>query len=126
MGRGRPLGYARDDRPSFKNQKNQKMSNVKVKFRKSHPEFAYFAGDVAAISDDQAAKLLESGHIMMLPDDEDLVNTLPEDLPGRVVLFKEGYDTAEKVKADLTAIAELKGIGKAIYKQIVAYFEKTE
>lgn len=104
------------------------MQYIKVKFLKSHPEFAYFKGDVGEITEDNAARLLESGHIIILPEGsgEGDENTLPEDLPARDILFAEGFDTAEKVKEAGESITDIKGIGKATYKQIVAYFEPKE
>lgn len=105
--------------------KNNSMKYIKVKFLKAHPEFAYFKGDVGEITEESAAILLESGHIIILPEgsDEGDVNTLPEDLPAREILFAEGFDTAEKVKEAGESILDIKGIGKATYKLIVEFLE---
>lgn len=100
------------------------MEFVKVKFRKSHPEFAYNAGDIGSVTEASAAKLVESGHIILLPEDSADENTLPEDMPGRELLFAEGFDTAEKVKEAGESITDIKGIGKATYKLIVEYLQK--
>jgi len=102
------------------------MKLIKVKFLKAHPEFAYSAGSVGEVTEENAARLLNSGYIIILPEDgnEDVVNTLPEDFPARDILFAEGFDTAEKVKEAGESILDVKGIGKGTYKQIVAYFEK--
>lgn len=76
---------------------------IKVKFRKPHPRFGYFAGDLGEIDTDNAAKLLKSGHIIVLPDDEgddeDKGNagSLPEDIPSRKKLLAMGCDNLEKI-----------------------------
>jgi hypothetical protein len=102
------------------------MANVKVKYMRSHPQDAYFVGDIAMVSDEKAAERLKSGHIMLLPEDgdNDKINPLPEDLPARDILFEAGFDTAGKVKEAGESITDVKGIGKGTYRQIVAYFEK--
>lgn len=102
------------------------MKYIKVKFLKAHPEFAYSKGDIGSVTEDNAARLLNSGHIILLPEDSDegVNNTLPEDFPARDILFAEGFDTAEKVKEAGVSITDVSGIGKGTYKQIVAYFEK--
>ena len=102
------------------------MKYIKVKFQKAHPEFAYSAGDIGLVEDEKAAQLLNTGYVIMLPDDgdNDVVNTITEDFTARDILFAEGFDSAEKVKEAGESITDVKGIGKGTYKQIVAYFEK--
>lgn len=108
----------------------KKNKTVKVKFNKSHPAFAYFKGDIANLSAEKIAKhgLLEKGFVMSLPDDEedDINNTLPEDLPGREILFAEGFKTADEVQKGGEGVTDLKGIGKGTYKQLLAWFEEHE
>jgi hypothetical protein len=99
------------------------MKYVKVKFRKAHPQFAYAEGNVGQVTEDNAALLLESGHVIMLPDDEDLDNLLPEDMPARDILFKAGYESIEKIREAGDSISEVKGIGKNLLKQIKDYLD---
>lgn len=98
---------------------------AKIKFLKSHHEFAYFAGDIAQVDDDKAAELLNRGYAIILPEDggDDIVNTLPEDLPGRVALFAAGFETPEAVKEAGDSILDVEGVGKGTLKQIEAYFK---
>jgi hypothetical protein len=93
---------------------------VKVKFLKAHHEFAYSAGDIGMVQDDKAAKLLNAGYVIILPDDASagLSNPLPEDFPGRDLLFEAGFDSVEKIVAAGEAITDVKGIGKGTVKAI--------
>jgi len=102
------------------------MKYLKVKFLKHHPEFSYSAGDIGTVSDDKAASLLKTGHVIVLPeaDEDDKENPLPEDFPARDILFAAGFATPEDVQAAGESITDTKGVGKNTYKQIVAYFEK--
>ena len=99
------------------------MQFIKVKFRKSHPEFAYYAGDIGSVTEESAAKLLESGHIILLPEDEieEKENTLPEDLPGRDKLFAAGFGTIESVKEAGESVSDV--LNKTELKKLNTYFE---
>ncbi len=99
---------------------------IKVKFNKSHPKLAYFKGDVAKISAETVSKLklLEQGFVINLPDDEDDLNKLPEDLPSRDILFEAGYDSIEKIKKAGDSLIDVKGIGKGTLKQLETWFEE--
>lgn len=98
------------------------MKSTKVKFLKAHPDFAYFVGDVATLSDEHVAKLHNSGHVLILPADEDdeNENPLPKDFPARDVLFNAGFESVEKVKEAGDSLADL-GISKTAIKKIMAY-----
>lgn len=98
---------------------------MRVKFRKSHPNFGYFAGDNAEIDDNTAGELLEKGYVILVPSEEiDPVdeNQLPENLPGRILIFKAGINSVEELKLmkeeDFTSI---KGIGPKMAEQIVEF-----
>jgi hypothetical protein len=99
---------------------------IKVKFNKAHPKLAYFTGDVAKITAHTVSKykLLEKGYVINLPDDEGDLNTLPEDLPSRDILFEAGYDTIEKIKKAGESLTDVKGVGKGTLKQLETWFEE--
>lgn len=40
---------------------------MKVTFIKSHPQFAYFPGDVADISPEFVQDMIQSGHVILFP-----------------------------------------------------------
>jgi len=116
---------------------------IKVKWLKSHPAFGYFEGDTGMVTPGWAQKLLASGHILLIPEEStdfklvepttttdsgngpgEVVNTLPEDLPGREKLFAAGFDTAEKVKEVSGGDALLDvGISVTMLKKIKKYFK---
>lgn len=100
---------------------------ARVKFLKSHPEFAYFKDDNAEISDEKAAELLEKGYVIIVPTSEgdDEENTLPADLPARAAIWNAGYKSIEEL-ADVTAddLTNIKGIGKKMAQSIVEYLSK--
>lgn len=98
---------------------------MRVKFIKSHPDFAYFAGDNANISEAQVQdfKLIERGFVMVIPTEEEApVNTLPEDLPSRDFLFKNGFESiADIVAVGEVGVAELKGISKKAAGEVFSF-----
>ena len=103
------------------------MAWIKVKWLKAHWDYAYFAGEIGKITSDRAAKLMEQGFILPLPDDDPLkepteqkVNTLPSDMPGRTLLFDVGYDTLEKVREAGDTLLD-DGISKTTYRNIKKY-----
>lgn len=100
------------------------MKTIKVKFLKSHPEFAYNKGDIAVLTNEHAAALHKSGHVMLLPDDEDdeKINPLPEDLPGRDILFRAGFDTVEKIAEAGDSLVDA-GISNTMLKKVKAYLK---
>lgn len=100
------------------------MKTVKVKYLQSHPKDAYFAGDIAEVSADKAAARHKTGHVIILPDDEEepKVNTLPGDLPGREKLFELGFTTLEEIKAAGDTLLD-EGISKAMLGKIMKFVE---
>jgi hypothetical protein len=94
---------------------------MKIKFKKPAQGFAYFEGDVADISPEAAAKLVDDGFAIIVPETEGDDNELPEDLPGRLILFKEGIKTLDDVRKITESLTEIKGIGKKLAAEIVAY-----
>jgi len=109
----------------FLKTKNMEEKFVRVLWIKAHHNYAYSAGNTGHVKAEDLEKLLKDGYVVPLQDEEDeKINTLPEDLPARDILFAEGFDTAEKVQEAGESITDIKGISKATYKQIVAYFEK--
>jgi len=94
---------------------------MKIVFKKSAPGFAYFERDKADLPAEVAAKLVDDGFAIIVPETEGDDNELPEDLPGRLILFKEGIKTLDDVKKITDSLTEIKGIGKKLASEIVAY-----
>lgn len=100
------------------------MAKVKVKWLKSHPKYAYFAGDVGEIEADAAADLLNKGYLVTLPETTIKLmeeNPLPEDFPAREILWTEGFKTISEVLEAGESLKTIKGIGKGMYQKIIAY-----
>jgi hypothetical protein len=101
---------------------------IRVKWLKAHSKFAYSAGDLGMVTPDWAEKLVAEGYIIPIPgvirdgSGSGTVNPLPEDLPGRDILFTAGFDTPEKVK-DMTRDDMLDaGVSKSVAAKISKYF----
>lgn len=94
---------------------------MKIKFKKPAAGFAYFEGDIADIDSESAAKLVEDGFAIIVPDTEGNENTLPEGLPCREILFNSGLETIEDIENVLDTLTEIKGIGKKSAEQITAF-----
>lgn len=101
-----------------------KNSMIKVKWLKAHWDYAYSQGDIGYVSADKAAKLLNGGFVMPLPDDEEAekVNPLPVDLPGRGPLFAVGYETLEALKQAGDSLLDA-GISITTLKKITTYLK---
>jgi hypothetical protein len=100
------------------------MAKVKVKFLKSHPGFAYFAGDVGEMEAAKAAALLNKGYVITLPEESIEViedNPLPEDFPARDILWAEGFSSIAQVLEAGESLKAIKGIGKGMYQRIINY-----
>lgn len=65
------------------------------KILKPIPGYAYFGGElVQALPEGEAARLLNTGYLVVLPDTEgedDFVSEMPEDMPYREMLRRNGY-----------------------------------
>lgn len=98
------------------------METLKIKFKKSHPDYAYFAGDPAELPSDAVEALVESGHVILFPGEpEKAINPLPADLPCRDILFDNGFKTVEEITAAGESILQIKGIGKKSFGDIIAF-----
>jgi hypothetical protein len=94
---------------------------MKIKFKKPAQGFAYFEGDKADLAPEVAAKLVDDGFAILIPPTEGDDNELPEDLPGRLILYKEGIKTLDDVREITESLTEIKGITKKLASEIVAY-----
>lgn len=101
------------------------MNTQKVKFRKSHPDFAYFANDIACLSSDHVAKLVNEGFVIILPNDEEdeEENPLPKNLPARNVLFSAGYKDVKKIRESGDSILDA-GISMPTLKKVKKFLEE--
>jgi hypothetical protein len=97
---------------------------MKIKFKKPAVGFAYFDGDIADIAPEAAAKLVDDGFAIIVPPTEGDDNELPDNLPGRFILYKEGFKTLEDVKKIIESLTEIKGIGKKLAAEIVEYLNQ--
>jgi predicted flap endonuclease-1-like 5' DNA nuclease len=94
---------------------------MKIKFKKSAPGFAYFTNDIGDIEPESAARLVDEGYAIIVPETEGDDNELPEDLPGRSILYKEGIKTIEDVNKIIDSLTEIKGIGKKLAAEIFEF-----
>lgn len=97
-----------------------------IKFIRPVPGLAYFEGDTAELGAAQAAALIKTGAAFMIPETEhEENNPLPEDLPHRIQLFNEGFNTlAEVSAAPAPALEAIRGIGKKGAKKIQDYLTR--
>ena len=99
------------------------MESLKIKFKKAHRDYAYFSGDFATLPANVVADLVESGHVILFPGDDDTEpNPLPEDLPARDLLFANGFTTLDQIIAAGESITEIKGIGRKSSDLIIQYY----
>jgi hypothetical protein len=104
---------------------SEERKAIKVKWLKAHWNYSYSAGDTGSLFADLAPALLKGGFIIPVPETDDKKeNPLPEDLPSRDLLFKNGFDTIEKIKEAGDSITDIKGIGKGTLSQLAEWFEK--
>lgn len=98
-----------------------KAKKMKVKFLKSHALFAYFVGDEAEMSEEQATTLINGGFVKSVDD------SLPKDIPARKLLIESGLSTKEALK-DITvdALTQIKGIGPKAAQEIVEMVKSWE
>lgn len=96
---------------------------IKVRWVKAHWDFAYSEGQIGYVTAKNAEMLLKGGFIIPLPDeDEEVVNPLPKDLPGRDILFNSGFDTIEKIKEAGDSLLDA-GISTTTMKKVKAYLK---
>lgn len=91
---------------------------MKIKFLKPVAGMAYFEGNIAEINDAKAAKLVNAGWAIMIPDTEGPVNKLPVDIPAREILFENGLETIKDVKNAIDVLIDIDGIGKKTAEKI--------
>ncbi len=106
------------------------MARVNVKWRKKHPAFGYFAGAVGTVDSGEAVALYNAGYLIILPDEATNVmanvNPLPAELPGREILFEEGYTTLAAIKESGESLKLIKGIKQKMYTMIMAFIDEAE
>lgn|SRR5690554_2511768 len=93
---------------------------MKIKFLRPVQGLAYFEGDVAELPDPRAARLVNSGWAVIIPETEgeNQVNKLPDDIPARELLFNNGLETVEDVKNAIDVLTDFDGIGKRTAEKI--------
>jgi len=98
------------------------METLKIKFIKSHPGFAYFAGDSAELRADHVETLIASGHVILFPGvDKKEENPLPENLPCREILLANGFTTIDQIREAGASLNDIKGIGKKSFEDITVF-----
>lgn len=106
------------------------MAKVNVKWRKKHHAYGYFAGDTGVVEAAAAAELYRNGYLIILPDEsaaaEAAYNPLPAELPGREILFEEGYTTLAAIKESGESLKLIKGIKQKMYTMIMAFIDEAE
>jgi hypothetical protein len=97
---------------------------IKVLWLKAHHKFAYSKGDHGVVDADLAPGLMNDGYIMPVPDTEvEKVNPLPDDLPGRTILFNAGYETLQALRESGDSLLDA-GISKTTLTKVKAYLLK--
>ena len=106
------------------------MAKVNVLWRKKHHEYGYFAGTNGVIEAAAAADLYKKGYLIILPDEAAAgltnVNPLPAELPGREILFEEGFTSLEKIKEAGESLKQIKGIKQKMFSMIMAFIDDAE
>lgn len=108
------------------------MDLIRVKFKKSHPAYGYFEGEIGVIKSSDAPQMLKEDYILPIPGETDEAetkkqgeaNNLPQDMPMRDKLFAAGYKTVADVKEAGESLVEIPGISVAAQKKIHKYLEK--
>jgi hypothetical protein len=91
---------------------------MKVKILRSAPGYGYFRGDIACLPDETARTLIENA--FAAESDESPKSDLPEDLPCRSILIKNGINSKELVlKAGEDGIRIFDGIGTSAARKII-------
>ena len=97
---------------------------VKVFWLKAHCDYAYSKGQTGSVIAEKAKEPMDKGYLIPVPEAEDkVVNPLPEDLPGRDVLFNAGFDNIEKIQEAGDSLLDA-GISTTTLKKVKAYFKK--
>lgn len=93
---------------------------MKIKFLRPVQGLAYFENDVAELPDSRAARLVNAGWAIMIPETKgtEQVNHLPEGIPARELLFDNGLETIEDVKNAIDVLTDFDGIGKRTAEKI--------
>lgn len=100
---------------------NKDITLVRVIWLKGYPGHVSFAGLKSSVDASLAPKLFKDGFIQLLPDEqEESVNTLPEDLPARDKLFAAGFTTIDQVKEAGDSLLDA-GISNTTLKKIKSY-----
>ena len=105
---------------------------VKVSWLKSHAAFGYFKGDSCEISAAAVAKykLIDGGfvHVVTTDDNEgEDENTLPEGLPLRDLLYKNGFKSVENiVNVSKKGLMELDGVGSTSADKVFNFLIENE
>lgn len=94
---------------------------MKIKFLRPVQGMAYFEGDVAEVPNERASRLVNNGWAVMLPETEGTANNLPEEMPARELLFENGLESVEDVRAAIDTLSDIKGIGKKTVEQIKTF-----
>lgn len=106
------------------------MAKVNVLWRKKHHEYGYFAGDNGVVEAAAAADLYKKGYLIILPDEAAAaltnVNPLPDELPGREILYEEGFTTLEAIREAGESLKLIKGIKQKMYTMIMAFIDDAQ
>ena len=100
---------------------------MRVKEKKPIKGYGYFPNETAEIPYAEALKFVESGLVIIIPETEGANdNPLPEDMPCRAALFKNGFETVEQILSAKESLSEIKGISKKSAESIIKFCEENE
>ena len=99
------------------------MKTKKVTFIRNGMGFGlgYFAGDTTIFPKKQADELIELKIVEPFKGAEIKID-LPDDIPGRAVLIKNGVCTIAEINS-ISDLTEFNGIGKTTEKEIREYLK---
>ena len=92
--------------------------------------YGYFEGAIGTVDAAAAAALYRDGYLIILPDEAAEVganiNPLPAELPGREILFEEGFTSLDKIKEAGESLKLIKGIKQKMFSMIMAFIDDAE
>lgn len=97
---------------------------MKIKFLRGTAGigFGYMEGQELETSQAQALEFVELGFATIIEANKD---GLPLDLPGREALLKADIKEIKDIPAEVGALVEINGIGKATAEKIVEYLRNS-
>lgn len=91
-----------------------------IKFLRPVPGMSYFENDIADIEEEEADRLIKKGYAS-ISDKKKIESDLPDLLPGRIQLLKNGLYTKQQVLSAKETLHDVPGIGSKTAAAIIDY-----